>query len=125
MRAKALWLSLLLCLVALGFYYYREVQPLRCLIKQYTGVPCPGCGSMRAAYALLEGRVGDALRLNALAVVAYLLLAVMLLSSMVDAYRGTDYYRRLFCRSLPLWAILGLVLAVLLYWLVVLLPRGT
>jgi hypothetical protein len=41
-----------------------------CPFHQATGLFCPGCGSLRAMNELLHGRVGCALDLNALAVVA-------------------------------------------------------
>ena len=37
----------------------------KCLLHQWTGLHCPGCGGTRAAYALLHGRLGDAFRYNA------------------------------------------------------------
>ena len=40
-----------------------------CMLKHYTGCPCPGCGATRAAHALFNGRTDEALRLNPLATV--------------------------------------------------------
>lgn len=37
-----------------------------CLLHQFTGLYCPGCGSTRAAYALLHGDLSMALHQNAL-----------------------------------------------------------
>lgn len=42
----------------------------KCLFHALTGWHCPGCGSGRAAHALLHGDVGGALRLNAAMVVS-------------------------------------------------------
>jgi hypothetical protein len=42
----------------------------RCMLYVTTGLYCPGCGSQRAAYQLLHGHVLEALRCNALLVVA-------------------------------------------------------
>ncbi len=36
----------------------------RCLFHDLTGLHCPGCGSTRAAHALLHGRLGEALAFN-------------------------------------------------------------
>ena len=36
----------------------------RCLFKTVLGVPCPGCGSLRAAHQLLHGNVAAAWALN-------------------------------------------------------------
>ncbi|HXG48326.1 MAG TPA: DUF2752 domain-containing protein, partial [Methylomirabilota bacterium] len=42
----------------------------RCLLHQWTGWQCPGCGGLRAAHELLHGRVLQAFHLNALCVLA-------------------------------------------------------
>lgn len=36
----------------------------RCMFKAATGYDCPGCGSTRAAHALLHGRFREAFRFN-------------------------------------------------------------
>jgi hypothetical protein len=46
-----------------GFY------PL-CMFHRLTGWDCPGCGGLRATHQLLHGHLGEALRLNALVVLA-------------------------------------------------------
>lgn len=71
---------------------------------------------MRVGYALLEGRLLDALRLNALALIAYLLAGVILLVKLWDEWHGTELYRRLFRREIPLRYILALLILVWLYW---------
>ncbi len=38
----------------------------RCVFKALTGFDCPGCGSQRALHALLNGRVAEAWRYNAM-----------------------------------------------------------
>ena len=40
-----------------------------CPLHAWTGWACPGCGTLRAAHALLHLRIGEALRDNALAIV--------------------------------------------------------
>jgi Protein of unknown function (DUF2752) len=54
-----------------------------CPIHRYLGIECPGCGATRALAALLHGRAGEALRLNAL-FVGVLPLA---LAGAVECYR--------------------------------------
>lgn len=60
----------LLVLVAMGIVWRVEPsgQPYfpRCLLHQWTGLQCPGCGATRALHALLNGRVVEAFRHNAL-----------------------------------------------------------
>lgn len=38
----------------------------RCVFKALTGFDCPGCGSQRALHALLNGRIAEAWRYNAM-----------------------------------------------------------
>lgn len=40
----------------------------RCVLHDWTGILCPGCGTLRAAHHLLHGRVGEAFASNALLV---------------------------------------------------------
>lgn len=40
----------------------------RCLLHQWTGWQCPGCGGLRATHELLHGRVARAFHLNPLSV---------------------------------------------------------
>jgi hypothetical protein len=49
----------------------------RCLLKQLTGVDCPGCGGTRAVYSLLHGDVAGAADHNVLAFVALPLIAYL------------------------------------------------
>ncbi|MBO0679458.1 DUF2752 domain-containing protein [Mycolicibacterium sp. S2-37] len=46
-----------------------------CPTKALLGIDCPGCGSLRMIYSLLHLDVASALRYNAVAMVALLLLA--------------------------------------------------
>jgi hypothetical protein len=65
-----------------------------CPTKALLGIDCPGCGSLRMIYSLLHFDVASALRYNAVAVVAVLLL--------VWAY-GAWTYGRLTGRRIPSW----------------------
>jgi hypothetical protein len=47
-----------------------------CPTKALLGVDCPGCGTMRMIYSLLHGDLVGAVRFNAVALVAFGLLAV-------------------------------------------------
>lgn len=42
----------------------------RCAFKALTGLPCPTCGTTRAAQAMLQGRLLDAFAVNPLAAAA-------------------------------------------------------
>jgi hypothetical protein len=53
-----------------------------CIFHALTGLHCPGCGATRAVYALLHGRMTEALHQNALAVLALPFLGVMAVKSL-------------------------------------------
>src|SRR5476649_40170 len=71
-------LTVCACAGATAFLY--AVDPNRhavypqCLLYNATGIYCAGCGATRALYALLHGRVLDALHDNALFIAALPLL---------------------------------------------------
>ncbi len=55
------------------FYRYNPSQNsyfIPCLIHEYTGYQCAGCGSQRAIHQLLHGNIIESLKLNALLVIS-------------------------------------------------------
>lgn len=59
-----------------------------CLIKHVTGIPCPSCGSTRSVQALLHGDVANALWLNPLGIVLFVLLILLPLWMAFDKISG-------------------------------------
>ena len=90
-----------------------------CLFYELTGLYCPGCGSGRAALALLHGRVGEAFGHNML----FLLLAPFLAWML-----GREYLRFVFPglglkpTRLPAWAGPAALVLILAFWLLRNLP---
>ncbi len=66
-------------------------NPTTCAIHAMTGLPCPLCGGTRAAKALMHGDVATALRLNALALPAVVLIAIIGLLLISEAIRGRPW----------------------------------
>src|SRR5262245_52661638 len=52
----------------------------RCMFFCWTGLACPGCGSLRALHSLLHGEVVTAFRLNALLMTLIPVLAVSIIA---------------------------------------------
>jgi hypothetical protein len=77
-----------------AFAYVGAVDPNEpghypvCPLLRYTGLYCPGCGGLRSAHAFVHGDFAAALHDNALAVVGYLLFAVVWSVWAVRAVRG-------------------------------------
>jgi len=90
-----------------------------CPVLALTGVPCPGCGGLRALHALTRGDVPAALALNPLVLLA-LPLAVVGLAVWLHAAahgRAAAPVRRLAAWSAPRAAVLASAVAVaLLVW---------
>ncbi len=55
--------ALAISVAGAGWLFFGWPMP-PCPFHEYLGVSCPMCGSTRACYALLAGRVADAFRLN-------------------------------------------------------------
>ncbi|MFD0304754.1 DUF2752 domain-containing protein [Streptomyces sp. NPDC127119] len=84
----------ILAAVAAAFAYVATVDPNEpghypaCPLLRYTGLYCPGCGGLRSAYAVAHGDLGTALGANALAVIGYLVFAVLWTVWVVRTARG-------------------------------------
>jgi hypothetical protein len=64
----------------------------RCALATLFHVPCPGCGMTRAIALLAAGRVGESLRMNALAVPVLGAGVVLVAATLVATYRyGTPF----------------------------------
>ena len=64
-----------------------------CLIRKVFGVPCPGCGMVRAISSVFHGNFSKALRCNKLVVLVLPLLTYTWLRSMVTQYRRYKFIR--------------------------------
>ncbi|MBT2423012.1 DUF2752 domain-containing protein [Streptomyces sp. ISL-22] len=103
-----------LAAVAGAFAYVGAVDPNEpghypaCPLLQYTGLYCPGCGGLRSAHAVVHGDFLAALQDNAVAVVGYVLFAVLWTVWVVRAVRGRPL--RVDLGPAQLWAAGALVL---------------
>ena len=78
-----------------------------CVVREGTGWSCPGCGSLRAVVAALDGEWFQSLSLNALAVPLGLLAAYSLASVVLRELFGCCWFR--LPRSKFFWICLSLV----------------
>jgi len=69
---------------------HHAVYP-QCLLYNTTGVYCAGCGATRAVYALLHGRVIEALHDNALFIAALPLLLYVIGTYALAAWRANAW----------------------------------
>lgn len=89
------------------------VQPF-CIFKKLTGLPCPGCGGVRAIRLLMEGKVLQALYINPLSILFSLCVIVLLCLMLVDCIRRTDMVSRFVKKPwglIPTIIVIGLIFA--------------
>ena len=111
MSRSLLWL-LVAGLVVAGVYFVFDPSENgffpRCPFLLLTGWQCPGCGSQRAIHALLHLDIMEALRMNALFVLALPYVALLLVSEQTRK-RWPAFYRLVHNPRLA-WAFLVFVL---------------
>ncbi len=117
----------IVCLLALGGLRLAVAWDLplpACRFHAVTGLPCMSCGSTRAALALTHGEWLEALRLNPLAVAAFLAVTVAFLLGCADAAFGSRLLAAARQRlgRLPGWRLLAA--AVALNWLYLIFSGG-
>lgn len=62
--------------VGFSYYHYRTIGEI-CLFKRITHIPCPSCGSTRAILSLLHRNFLEALLLNPLGYLIFLVMLVL------------------------------------------------
>lgn len=86
----------------------------RCPFKMATGLPCPGCGGLRAFELMTHGHVWEALRLNPLSVILMLFLAASAVWLVADTVRDRrswlDFQSRPWTKTATAAAIAVLIL---------------
>lgn len=106
-------------LLCLGIRWLRRGGHLFCVFYELTGRYCPGCGSGRAARALLRGDLAAAFGHNALAFLLGLPCAGMLLWEYLRlVFPGLGLKRV----RLPGWAEMAAFVLILVFWLLRNLP---
>ena len=77
-----------------GLLLLRRLDPARslifppCPLRYFTGLYCPGCGSLRAIHALLQGDLRQAWAMNALTVTMLPFIGYGLISEIHRHFRG-------------------------------------
>src|SRR6266853_1383676 len=90
------------CLLAVLYFFSPEQYSFypRCLLHSWTGLQCPGCGSLRAAHHLLHGQIGAAFRLNPLFVLSLAVGPMIVADLFLKRITGRDL---LACFRRPFW----------------------
>lgn len=97
--------------------FYERIPLILCPFRLLTGIPCPGCGGLRAAKALLHGEVLQALYINPLSCLVVLSLAVLPFLYLYDIIKGTDVVKRLLLQSWKTQTIIIVCVIIFLNWM--------
>lgn len=80
----------------------------RCMLYVTTGWQCPGCGSLRAAHALLHGEWEAAFRLNPLLLVLLPMLAYLATAEISRQFFGKEL-PAVFRRPVCIWTLVAII----------------
>jgi len=89
-RNKLYSIMLIACVAGYAWFYYNMTQmtgntPVSvCLIKHFTNIPCPSCGSTRAVIALTKGNFIEALSINPMGIPVAIIMFTTPLWIMID-----------------------------------------
>lgn len=114
-RHRGIWLGLSLCglvamIVLFRFDPARHGSYPQCVFHYFSGLDCPGCGSLRASHNLLHGQMLAAFRLNPLFCLLLPVGAWFGVRSLVGRFAGRwlpNPFRHPAWTWLLLWAIVG------------------
>ena len=110
-----LWLAAALSSLALRPLWLTLAPKLRpCVFRSLTGIPCPTCGTTRAAMAFLDGDLGAAFFANPLAALAGVVFVVGGIAAGVWAFARWPVPRME--KPLPLGARLAALGIILVNW---------
>lgn len=85
--------------IALVVVLFFDRIPFQCCpFKLLTGLPCPGCGGLRAAKAFLQGDILRALYINPLSCLLILFCAILPFLYLYDKIVGTAYVNQILFR---------------------------
>jgi hypothetical protein len=88
----------------------------KCPFKVSTGYSCPGCGSQRAIHEILNLRIGNAIKANALLVVS---IPYLLILSAAQLFRYKNrHIMYLYYAVYSAKAIWGVCILVVLWWVI-------
>jgi len=80
-----------------------------CLFHKFTGLNCPGCGSLRALHHLTHGEFAAAFFCNPLLIIALLVMALALILRLTGQ-QGLRARASIFTRPATIWAVCAIVI---------------
>lgn len=95
-------------------------QPVICLFKKVTGLPCPSCGSTRAVVDLLNGHVWDSIHHNPLGIIVFIILLMAPGWILFDLVFKKDtlhfFFKKLIAFIERKWVAIILIVLIVINW---------
>ena len=116
------FVTILLGLVFFVFLFMDQIPtPIGCPFKTITGIPCPGCGGIRAVQSLFKGEIWIALYTNPLSCIFCLFCTTLPFWSFYDCYKNKQTLKTfLTCRwSNLILVVVGIILLANWIWNIV------
>ena len=92
------------------------IQPF-CPFHKITGVPCPGCGGVRATKLLLSGDFKMALYTNPLSVLVCITIPFLFIGIWIDYIKGTNKIETFLKKRWNTTTTIFIILIILLNWI--------
>lgn len=117
-RKKNITILGILCLSGSLLYVLGgKLKLLACPFRAVTGYPCPGCGGVRSATALLDGNISEAFRYNPLSPFVVLFLAISVIWLFYDIVKGKKSYLKIFSYKWSLTATVIVLSLIIINWI--------
>lgn len=88
-----------------------------CPFKAITGLPCPGCGGIRAAQSLLKGDFISSLQINPLSCLFIFFFIIMIFWSIYDGYKKQNTLLVFLTKKWNKYVILICFIIILFNWI--------
>lgn len=100
MSKKGLYiLIMVISLISYGWLFFNFYSqstassvPTVCIFKQITTLPCPACGTTRSVITIANGEIAEAVMINPLGILAFLLLIISPLWVFKDVVRNESSF---------------------------------
>lgn len=115
-RLSLITIILIVLTVWVGLGSQLPFQPF-CPFHRITGLPCPGCGGIRATQLLLSGDVKSALLTNPLSIITCVIIFVLIIWAWIDIIRKNDSLNRFLNRKWKKSTIVIIFLIIISNWI--------
>ncbi len=105
-------------IVLLDYVNNHEHTGTFCIIKNITGIPCPGCGMGRASLAILKGNFTEAFQYNILSIPFTLFIIASVCWLVYDVIKEKDTFFRTINKKINTNYLIILAVIILSSWII-------